>query len=55
MAGILDRRLSDRRQVDVTHAVSPLFDYIGRIHADGSTIPIASPDAIEGECVEINA
>lgn len=51
MAGILDRSLADRAQVDVTHDASPLADYIARIAAAGSSIPIAT--AIEGEAVRL--
>lgn len=51
MAGILDRTLADRAQVDVTHDASPLADYIARIAAAGSSIPIAT--AIEGEAVRL--
>lgn len=55
MAGILDRRLADRAQIEVTHDVSPLADYIQRIAQQGSSVPIASSHrAIEGEAVRVD-
>lgn len=55
MAGILDRRLAERAQVEVTHEVSPLADFIQRIAAQGSSIPIATiQPPIEGEAVRMD-
>jgi hypothetical protein len=54
MAGILDRRLADRAQIEVTHDVSPLADYIQRIAQQGSSVPIATQRAIEGEAVRVD-
>ena len=52
MAGVLDRKLSDRARLDVEVSASPLAEYMARIAAAGSSIPISSgePEAIEGEC-----
>lgn len=47
LAGILDQRLSERHQIDVTHSASPLADFIEGIAKKGSTIAIASDDEIE--------
>jgi hypothetical protein len=55
MAGILDRRLAERAQVEVTHEVSPLADFIQRIAAQGSSIPISTlHPPIEGEAVRMD-
>jgi hypothetical protein len=40
LAGVLDRQYSDRQTVEV-EAAGPLAEYIGRITAAGSSIPIA--------------
>jgi hypothetical protein len=42
LAGILDSRYSERQLVEMT-AAGPLAEYIGRITAAGSSIPIAPP------------
>jgi hypothetical protein len=52
MAGILDRRLADRTQVEVTHEVGHLEQFIQRIAQQGGQhVPIA---AIEGEAVRMD-
>jgi len=56
IAGILHTKLSERHQVDVTHSASPLADYIARIAAGGSSVPIAPQGItriIEGDAVEV--
>lgn len=54
IAGILESKLSERHQVEVTHNETPLADYIASIAAKGSTIPIAAPHTVEGETVTVS-
>jgi predicted metal-dependent phosphoesterase TrpH len=52
MAGILDRRLADKAQVEVVHEVGQLEQFIQRIAQQGGQhVPIA---AIEGEAVRVD-
>lgn len=52
MAGILDRRLADRAQLEVTHEVGQLEQFIQRIAQQGSSVPIAT--VIQGEAVRVD-
>ena len=56
IAGILYSKLSERHTLDVVHSASPLADYIARIAAGGSSVPIApqlTGRTLEGEAVEV--
>jgi hypothetical protein len=52
VAGILDAKLSERTQLDVTVKASPLADAIREIAAHGSSVPIA-PCIIDGRAREV--
>lgn len=51
VAGILDYRLSERKQLEITVTANPLADAIQRIAQAGSSIPIQT---IEGEYETVN-